>query len=107
MTTRFTTLASLVLLTTACGGTVPPAPDALQTTGSETTEAPSTQAADAGLTLTAAECEERGGHIVGDIGDGAIHRLDYRCPDSGEPPIGRIQVEPGAPVPIEGAVCCP
>jgi hypothetical protein len=56
--------------------------------------------------LTAAACEEQGGTVVGDIGDGAIHQPDYRCPDSGEAPIGTITADPDGPVAIEGAVCC-
>jgi hypothetical protein len=49
--------------------------------------------------MTAEACEAQGGTVVGDIGDGAIHRPDYRCP-GGEPPIGTV------PVGIEGSVCC-
>ncbi len=56
--------------------------------------------------LTPSECEAAGGEVVGDIGDGAIHRPDYRCPMSGEPPIGSILPEAGQPMAIEGAVCC-
>ena len=56
--------------------------------------------------MTADQCTAAGGEVVGDIGDGAIHRPDYRCPTSGEPPLGPIQSEPGQPVAIEGAVCC-
>ncbi len=56
--------------------------------------------------LTAAACEAQGGTVVGDIGDGAIHRPDYRCPESGEAPIGSIVPEPDGPIAIEGAVCC-
>ena len=41
----------------------------------------------------------KGGNVVGDIGDGAIHRPEYRCP-SGSPPIGRIALG------VEGSVCC-
>lgn len=55
--------------------------------------------------LTAAECESQGGKVVGDIGDGAIHRPDYKC-ESGEPPVGTITPDPGGPVAIEGSVCC-
>lgn len=51
-------------------------------------------------TLTAEECENDGGTIVGDPGDGSVHREEYRC-ESGEAPIGRV--ESG----IEGSVCCP
>ncbi len=56
--------------------------------------------------LSADECEAEGGTVVGDIGDGATHRPDYRCPDNGEPPIGNVVADPGAPMAIEGAVCC-
>lgn len=56
--------------------------------------------------LTNAECEEKGGTVVGDIGDGAIHRPDYRC-EGGQPPLGSIRAAEGEPMGIEGAVCCP
>jgi hypothetical protein len=56
--------------------------------------------------LTAAACEAQGGTVVGDIGDGAIHQPEYRCPDSGEAPLGSIVAEPGGPVAVEGSVCC-
>ncbi len=57
--------------------------------------------------LTAAACEAQGGKVVGDIGDGAIHQPDYRCPDSGEAPIASVAAAgDGGPVAIEGAVCC-
>jgi hypothetical protein len=49
--------------------------------------------------MSAADCEAKGGSVVGDIGDGAVHRPDYKCP-SGSPPIGRV------PSGIEGSVCC-
>jgi hypothetical protein len=56
--------------------------------------------------MTSAECQAKGGTVVGDIGDGAIHRPDYRC-ESGQPPIGTIRSEGGGPVAVEGSVCCP
>ena len=56
--------------------------------------------------LTAAACEAQGGKVIGDIGDGAVNKPDYRCPDSGEPPLGSVTAEPGGPVAIEGSVCC-
>lgn len=56
--------------------------------------------------LTTAECEAKGGQIVGDIGDGAIHRPDYTCA-SGQPPLGSITPAEGGPIAIEGSVCCP
>jgi hypothetical protein len=56
--------------------------------------------------LTAGACEAKGGKVIGDIGDGAIHRPDYRCPDSGEAPIGSIVADPDGPMAVEGSVCC-
>ncbi len=56
--------------------------------------------------LTTQQCTEAGGEVVGDIGDGAIHKPDYRCAKSGAPPIAHIAAEPGKPAAIEGAVCC-
>jgi hypothetical protein len=56
--------------------------------------------------LTAAACESEGGTVIGDIGDGAIHRPEYRCPDSGEAPIGSVVADPGGAVAVEGSVCC-
>ncbi|KIG14605.1 hypothetical protein DB30_06660 [Enhygromyxa salina] len=63
-------------------------------------------ASDERPTLTRAECEAKGAQIVGDIGDGAIHRPDYVCA-SGQPPIGTIQPAEGEPIATEGEVCCP
>jgi len=56
--------------------------------------------------LTAQECEAGGGTVVGDIGDGAIHKPEYKCA-SGAAPTGSIRAAEGGPVAIEGAVCCP
>lgn len=56
--------------------------------------------------LTRAECEAKGGSIVGDIGNGAIHRPDYTCA-SGQPPLGSIRPAEGEPIATEGEVCCP
>ncbi len=56
--------------------------------------------------ITAAACEEQGGTVVGDIGDGAIHRPDYQCPGSGAAPLGTIAAEAGGPIGVEGSVCC-
>jgi len=44
--------------------------------------------------------------LVGDIGDGAIHRPEYRCPN-GAKPSGSISAAAGGPLAIEGSVCCP
>eukprot|EP00977_Amphora_coffeiformis_P002778 scaffold523_cov166-Amphora_coffeaeformis.AAC.6 len=54
------------------------------------------------MSLTASECQELGGSIVGDPGDGRTSRPDYRCESNDEPILG-IVVGTGA---IEGAVCC-
>src|SRR5262245_32065473 len=52
--------------------------------------------------LTVAACEASGGVVVGDIGDGAIHRADYRCP-SGAEPSGNIRATEGGPMGVEGS----
>ena len=95
----FATCACLL----ACGGqqTPPNAPtEAEPKPSAEPTSAPAPSA------LTAEACEASGGVVVGDIGDGAIHRPDYRCP-SGAPPKGDIHAPEGGPIAIEGSVCCP
>jgi hypothetical protein len=56
--------------------------------------------------LTAEACQANGGTVVGDIGDGATRRPDYRCP-SGAKPVGNISAPAGGPIAIEGSVCCP
>jgi hypothetical protein len=94
-------LFAVLVLAAACGGqaspptTTPPNPPPGQG------DAPAGRAP-----LTAAQCEAEGGKVVGDIGDGATQRPEYRCPGSGEPPIGNVVAEAGQPVAIEGAVCC-
>jgi hypothetical protein len=57
-------------------------------------------------TLTRQECVERGGTIVGDIGDGAIHRSSYRCDSNGASPLDVVVPSPGEPIAMEGEVCC-
>lgn len=59
-----------------------------------------------GSSLSRAECEAKGAKVVGDIGDGAIHRPDYVC-ESGKPPLGSIRPAEGEPIATEGEVCCP
>ena len=56
--------------------------------------------------LTAEACEASGGAVVGDIGDGAIHRPEYVCA-SGVAPSGSIRSPEGAPMAVEGSICCP
>ena len=57
-------------------------------------------------TLSRQECLDQGGVVVGDIGDGAIHRDDYRCAINGEPPVATILPAAGEPIAFEGEVCC-
>lgn len=55
--------------------------------------------------MTAQECVNAGGVVVGDIGDGRIHRTGYLC-ENGEAPLGTIVPIQGQPMAVEGAVCC-
>lgn len=92
-----------------CGGASEVPPQAAPGPA-ETSEAwpapPPEESAPARPLITREECEASGGAVVGDIGDGAIHRAEYRCP-SGAEPSGNIKAPEGGPVPVEGAVCCP
>lgn len=83
---------------TACGGA--------QTPNAPSSTAPSASPQDGGASLTAAACQAAGGSVVGDIGDGAIHKPGYRCPKSGEAPLGTITPEGNQPISVEGSVCC-
>ncbi len=101
-THRLGLLLAALLSLSACGGTAPPAEEP-DPTPAETASPTEPESPDAELaerpTLSAEECAAQGGEVVGDIGDGAIHRPDYVCP-SGAPPIGSI------PLGVEGSVCC-
>lgn len=55
--------------------------------------------------MTRAECTTNGGVIIGDIGDGATQKEDYRC-ESGKPPVANITYLEGEPVAADGEVCC-
>lgn len=88
----------------ACGGT-PREPVAPESAGQPASTGVSTTGA-ARPEMTAQACEAGGGRVVGDIGDGAIHRADYMCP-SGLAPTGSIRAPEGGPIAIEGSVCCP
>jgi len=94
----------------ACGGSQSPpeAPTEAQPTPEPAPEpsAASTEGTATPSQLTAEACASSGGTVVGDIGDGAIHRPDYRCP-SGQKPSGAIQAPEGGPMAVEGSVCCP
>jgi len=105
---RSISLALLVAATFATGCSKQPSEPA---TAADAADAPA-DAADAPPAaaerpqLTADECTAQGGNVVGDIGDGAIHRADYVCP-SGAAPTGSIRSEGDEPVAVEGSVCCP
>lgn len=58
-----------------------------------------------GMPMSVEECGAAGGRVVGDIGDGRVHRADYLC-DNGEAPLGTISYKDGEPIATEGAVCC-
>jgi len=93
-----------------CGGSQSPteAPTATPPTPEPAAE-PSPAGTDDSATrpqLTAEACESSGGAVVGDIGDGAVHRPDYLCP-SGKKPSGAIRAPEGGPIAVEGSVCCP
>jgi hypothetical protein len=91
----------------ACGGSQSPpqAPAETEAAPAPATETSPTEGAPSRPELTAEACEANGGTIVGDIGDGAIHRADYRCP-SGAAPSGDIKAPEGGPMGVEGSVCC-
>jgi hypothetical protein len=82
-------MLSGLLLCVACASTPAPSP-AVDTV-------PSGPAAGSAQTLTAEQCEEKGGTVVGDIGDGRIHTEG--CPDGGTL-LGNV------PLGIEGSICC-
>ena len=89
-----------VVALAACGSKKP----APAQTSAEAPAAGHEQGSD--TSLTAQQCTDQGGEVVGDIGDGATSQPDYKCAKSGLPPIGHIAAEPGKPMAIEGAVCC-
>jgi hypothetical protein len=101
------TLANLALL--ACGGSQ--TPSAAPPEGEPVapwSAAGSSNAGDSAPrpTISAEACEANHGIVVGDIGDGAIHRPEYRC-SNGAKPTANIGAAEGGPISIEGSVCCP
>lgn len=107
---RFAAVALLVLTGVGgpgCGGSQsPPAPPADVAKPAPEPAATPTENKAERAELTAEACEASGGSVVGDIGDGAIHRPEYRCP-SGVEPSGTIREKAGGPIGVEGSVCCP
>jgi hypothetical protein len=96
---RILSLTLTMLLFTACGSksSSSPAPAA---------PAPVEPAAPtARPTLSSADCAAQGGEVIGDIGDGAVHRPDYVCA-SGAPPMASISNTTGEAIAVEGSVCC-
>ena len=96
----------------ACGGSQSP-PEAPSESEQPSTPAPAPAPTPEGgegaaerVELTAEACAAAGGTVVGDIGDGAIHRPDYVC-ESGAKPTGSIRPPEGGPMAVEGSVCCP
>ena len=86
----------------ACGQKPPPEAPGQASAAPETEPAGAPQRP----SVTAEACEAGGGLVVGDIGDGAIHRPEYRCANGAAPTAG-IQAAGGGPIAIEGSVCCP
>lgn len=56
--------------------------------------------------VTRQECEEQGGVIISDYGDGATRLADYRCESNGEVPIANVVPVEGELISDEGEVCC-
>ncbi len=97
---------SFALAVGACNKSSTPPANPPAETPTQPTDGGETPPADAQRPgISAADCEGQGGKVVGDIGDGAVHRPDYRC-ESGQPPIGSITAAAGEPQATEGAVCC-
>jgi len=91
----------------ACGGSQTPLNEPTPV-GAEVGKEPAAGAGEGSArpSITAEACEGNGGSVVGDIGDGAIHRPDYRCVN-GAKPTANIRSADGEPIAIEGSVCCP
>jgi len=87
---------ALLLSCLGCGGS-----QSAPATPTEAQPVPATRSE-----LTAEACTASGGTVVGDIGDGAIHKAEYRCP-GGAAPTGNIRAPEGGPIAVEGSVCCP
>lgn len=58
------------------------------------------------VAISRQECKDKGGVVVGDIGDGAISKPGYLCPTNGEAPSDRVVAQDGENIAIEGEVCC-
>jgi hypothetical protein len=97
---RTSSILVAFLLAAACSKSSPPPSE-------PSPPAPTTPATGERPALTSAACEAQGGQVIGDIGDGSVHRPEYRCASNGEAPFANIVNDPNqGPVAIEGAVCC-
>ncbi|MBL8740654.1 MAG: hypothetical protein JNK04_06165 [Myxococcales bacterium] len=92
------TTATLAALLVSCGTAAPPEPMPVDVP-SAAPDASATPPHGARREISQEDCTAKGGSVVGDIGDGATHRPEFRCP-SGSPPIGNV------PLGVEGSVCC-
>lgn len=102
--TRTTSLTLVgFLLTTGCA--TKPADDSTSAAAAPV-QVPARSAQPERPSMTTAECEAKGGRVVGDIGDGATHRPDYTC-EGGPRPLADIRPAEGEPIATEGSVCCP
>ena len=99
---RILSFALAALLFAACGSKSSNAPAAETPTTTPDAAEPAARPS-----ISTADCEAQGGEVVGDIGDGAVHKPDYVCP-SGSPPLGSIanNAAAGEPMAVEGSVCC-
>ncbi|MFK7997030.1 MAG: hypothetical protein AB8B87_23040 [Granulosicoccus sp.] len=57
------------------------------------------------LEMSREECTSMGGIVIGDIGNGAIFKPEYRC-ESGLSPIARVTALDDEPIATDGEVCC-
>jgi len=96
---RITALVLLILLTSCAV----PTSEVSQPNNELLDSMPGSGAVRSGITLE--QCRKEGGSVIGDIGDGRIHKVDFLC-DSGDKPLGYIVYRANEPIPSEGAVCC-
>jgi hypothetical protein len=59
------------------------------------------------MELSRSECEDQGGEVIGDIGNGATQEPGYVCESNGAPPLGNVvSTEGEEPMASEVEVCC-
>ena len=99
-------ISGLAISVIGCGGASAPGQNPSEFPAQPSAESGSGEGGAARPTISAQACEANGGSVVGDIGDGAIHRPEYRCVN-GAKPTANIGAPEGGPIAIEGSVCCP